>query len=462
MSRGSLGGERIVGCESLVGVRSPVSCQPPGPVARYVPRSGVHLGGSIEVDCRDWFDRLHGSGIVVTGPLEGVKVVELGLWLAGPACGAILSDWGAEVVKVEPLEGDPFRGYAFMFGGEANPPFELDNRGKRSIAVDLRADAGLQIALDLLADADVLVTNYRPGGLERLGLDWESVHAHNPKLVYLSLTGYGLEGPERDRAAYDMGAFWARAGVAASLTIEGQPLPYQRGGMGDHMTGLAAAGGVAAALYQRERSGTGTLVETSMLRLGMYQMGTDLAANVRLGTKTTATPLHEAANPLLTGYQGSDDEWFWLLCLEGDRHWPRVLAALGRPELDDDPRFATIEGRGRNAKEVATEFQRIFRAHTRDEWGEIFDREGVWWARVQHTHDLVDDPQAIAARGFIGIPLADGTTAPMVATPVDFDGQSCEVVDPVPELGQHTELVLLELGRDWEDIARLQEAGIIG
>ena len=440
-----------------------MSCQRAGPVARYVSRSGVRLGGSIDVDCRGWASRIHGSGVgVVTGPMEGVKVVEFGLWLAGPACGAILADWGADVVKVEPLEGDPFRGYAFMFGGDANPPFELDNRGKRSIAVDLRSEAGLQIALDLLAEADVLVTNYRPGGLDRLGLDWESVHAHNPQLVYLSLTGYGLAGPERDRAAYDMGAFWARAGVAASLAVEGQPLPYQRGGMGDHMTGLAAAGGVAAALYQRERTGTGTLVETSMLRLGMYQMGTDLAANVRLGTKTTATPLHEAANPLLTGYQGSDDKWFWLLCLEGDRHWPRVLAALGRPELGDDPRFATIEGRGLNAKEVATEFQRIFRAHTRDEWGEIFDREGVWWARVQHTHDLVDDPQAIAARGFIEIPLADGTTAPMVATPVDFDGRSCEVIEPVPELGQHTELVLLELGRDWEDIARLHEAGIIG
>ncbi|MCP5027762.1 MAG: CoA transferase [Actinomycetia bacterium] len=397
----------------------------------------------------------------MTGPLDGVKVVELGLWLAGPACGAILADWGADVVKIEPLDGDPFRGYIHMFGGEVNPPFELDNRGKRSIAADLRSDDGRQIALDLLADADVFVTNYRPGGLDRLGLDWESVRAHNPRCVYLSLTGYGLDGPERDRAAYDMGAFWARAGVAASLTLEGQPLPYQRGGMGDHMTGLAAAGGVAAALYRRDRTGEGTLVETSMLRLGMYQMGTDLSANVRLGTETAATPIHQAANPLLTGYQGSDGEWFWLLCLEGDRHWPLVLAALDRPELGHDPRFSSIEGRTENAAFVCAELQGIFRQHTRDEWGEIFDREGVWWARVQHVHELVDDAQAIAARGFVEIPLADGTTAPMVATPVDFGGRAAEISQPTPELGQHTELILLELGRTWEDIAALQEAGVI-
>jgi crotonobetainyl-CoA:carnitine CoA-transferase CaiB-like acyl-CoA transferase len=198
-----------------------------------------------------------------------------------------------------------------------------------------------------------------------------------------------------------------------------------------------------------------------MLRLGMYQMGTDLSANVRLGTETRATPVHEAANPLLTGYQGSEGEWFWLLCLEGDRHWPRVLAALDRPELGDDPRFATIEGRAQHTAEVCAELQAIFAARTRDEWGAIFDAEGVWWARVQHVHELVDDPQAIAARGFVEIPLADGSTAPMVATPVDFGGRSAEIREPVPELGQHTELVLLELGRDWEDIAALQEAGVI-
>ncbi|MGF1598640.1 MAG: CaiB/BaiF CoA transferase family protein [Acidimicrobiales bacterium] len=397
----------------------------------------------------------------MTGPLENVKVVELGLWLAGPACAAILADWGADVVKVEPLDGDPFRGYAYMFGGHNNPPFELDNRGKRSIAVDLRSDEGRRVGLDLLADADVFVTNYRPGGLQRLGLDWDSLHAHNPRLVYASLTGYGLDGPERDRASYDMGAYWSRAGVAAALTVEGQPLPYQRGGMGDHMAGMATAGGVAAALFQRDRTGVGILVETSLLRTGMYQIGTDLSTNVRLGTTTAATPVHRTPNPLLTGYQGADDRWFWLLCLEGDRHWPRLVAALDRPDLDDDARFATMEGRSTNAEAVCAELQAIFRTRSRDEWGETFDREGVWWALVQHTHDLVDDPQAIAARGFVDLPVADGPSVRTVATPVDFDGRSCEIRHPVPELAEHTEEILLGLGRSWEDIAALKTAGAI-
>jgi crotonobetainyl-CoA:carnitine CoA-transferase CaiB-like acyl-CoA transferase len=395
------------------------------------------------------------------GPLEGVRVVELGLWLAGPACAAILADWGASVTKIEPIDGDPFRGYAWLFGGHINPPFELDNRGKRSIAVDLRRPEGLEVALALLADADVFVTNYRPGGLERLGLGWERLHAHNPRLVYGSITGYGLDGPERDRAAYDMGAYWARAGVAAALALPGADLPYQRGGMGDHLTGMSLAGGVAAALYQRDRTGEGQLVSTSLLRAGMYQMGTDLNANVRAGIPTVASSIRTVPNPLLSGYRCADDRWVWLLCLEGDRHWPNVRRALGLEHLTDDPAFATMDGRRDHAATVTATLQERFSQHTRDEWAPVLDREGVWWARVQHTHDLVEDPQAIAAGGFVDVPLSDGSTGRMVASPVDFAGRSHFAELPVPELGQDTELVLMELGWDWDRIEALKAAGII-
>lgn len=398
---------------------------------------------------------------MANGPLAGVKVVELGLWLAGPACAAILADWGADVTKLEPIDGDPFRGLAWAYGGAMNPPFELDNRGKRSVAVDLRQPDGIAVAFALLADADVFVSNYRPGGLDRLGLGWERVHEHNPRLVYASITGYGLTGDDRDRAAYDMGAYWARAGMAAALTVPGQDLPYQRGGMGDHLTGVSLAGGIAAALFERERTGAGQLVSTSLLRAGMYQLGSDINVSARLGTPTVAASVRTVPNPLLTGYRCGDDRWIWLLCLEGDRHWPYVMKALELDEYAADERFATMEGRRVHANEVWDVLEARFAMRTRAEWAPILDAEGVWWAPVLSAHELLDDPQAVAAGGFVQVPLSDGSTARMVATPIDFDGRSHFATLGTPELGQDTETVLMELGWEWDRIEALKAAGVI-
>ena len=191
------------------------------------------------------------------GPMDGVRVVELGVWVAGPAAGCILADWGADVVKIEPPgAGDPARSFAKMLGADLpfNPPFEMDNRGKRSLALDLSGDSGREIFFELIEGADVFVTNIRLDALRRLGIDPQSLAARFPRLVYGLITGYGMEGPEKDRAAYDIAAFWARSGLADSLTHPGQPPPFQRGGMGDHNAGLAAAGGISAALFARERS----------------------------------------------------------------------------------------------------------------------------------------------------------------------------------------------------------------
>ncbi len=395
------------------------------------------------------------------GPMDGVKVVELGLWIAGPSCGGILADWGADVVKIEPLVGDPFRSLEWVYGPGVNPPFELDNRGKRSIALDLTAEVGQDLVHRLLDRADVFLTNYRLGGLERVGLDHETLTERYPELIYVHVSGYGMEGDERNRAAYDVGAWWGRAGVAAAITPDGDDLPYPRGGMGDHMTGLAAAGGVAAALFDRTRTGQGQVVSTSLLRNGAYMLGWDHNVNLRTGLETLPQTRKGPPNPLINGYRCGDGRWVWLLGMEGDRHWPQVVRALDRPEWEDDPRFATMESRRDNSPDLVAAMDEVLGARSRDEWAAIFDEHDVWWAPVQHTHELGDDGQARAAGCLVDVPMLDGSTTTMVASPVDFGRSAWSVREPSPELGQHTELVLAEIGVDWDEIDALKADGII-
>jgi len=396
--------------------------------------------------------------------MAGIRVVELGFWVAGPSAGGILADWGADVVKIEPPDGDPFRGLFLGLTGAdqpLNPPFELDNRGKRSIAINLTTPEGHAIALALIDRADVFVTNLRPGALSRVGLDYPALSARHPGLVYSSITGYGESGPDRDRPAYDIGAFWSRAGIAAALTPPGGEPPYQRGAFGDHIAGITAAGSIAAALFHRQRSGRGQMVSTSLLRVGVFVLGWDTNTTLRLGTPATPYTRSTAPNPLISSYRAGDGHWFWLLGLQGDRHWPDLVRAVGRPEWLTDPRFTTIKARRQHSVELVTELDAIFVTRPLSEWGEILDREDMWWAPVQTTEEVVKDPQAIAAGAFVDVPLPDGGNARMVASPVDFSETRWHPRGTAPELGQHTEEILLELGHDWATIAGFKERGAI-
>ena len=238
------------------------------------------------------------------GPMEGVKVVELSAWVVGPAVGGILADWGADVLKIEPpAGGDPYRAFYSVAAGVAlpiNPMFELDNRGKRSLVLDLGKPEGREIALRAIAAADVFVTNVRPAALERAALDPATTLARFPRLVYALGTGYGTDGPERDRAAYDAGAFWARAGIGATLAPAGGEPPFPRTAFGDHATALALVGGVSAALFARERDGGGRLVTTSLLRTGLYIIGADTNQVLRLGSPPIPLARAGMPNPLCT------------------------------------------------------------------------------------------------------------------------------------------------------------------
>jgi len=396
------------------------------------------------------------------GPLAGIKVVELGVWIAGPATGGLLADWGADVVKIEGRDGDPARRFMNMFGGEIpfNPPFELDNRSKRSIVIDLANPVGLAIAHELIDRADVFLTNVRLDALGRLGLDPDALLARSPRLIYCAVTGFGVEGPERDRAAYDIGAFWARSGVASLLTPPNGSPPFQRGGMGDHGAGMAGAAAVSAALVARERTGKGQLVSTSLLRHGAYTVGFDVNISVRLGLPVAIGTHATMGNPLINWYVDRDGRHFWLIGLEGDRHWPDLCRAIGRPEWIDDERYATVFARRDNCRDLIDQLDEIFATKTRDEWGVEFDRENVWWARVQTVEELLADPQFLASGGLVEVP--DGpSTATMVASPVDFAGTPWKPRSMPPELGEHTDEILGEIGRDEESIARLREDGVV-
>jgi len=398
----------------------------------------------------------------VSGPLSGVRVVELGVWVAGPAGGGILADWGADVVKVEPPAGDPARTFGAMLGGDLafNPPFEMDNRSKRSIVVDVTKPGGLDLVHELLAGADVFLTNIRVDALERLALDPESLCARDPALVYGIITGWGLQGPDRDRAAYDIGAFWARSGIAALLTQPGGEPPFQRGGMGDHGAGMTVAAGICAALLARERTGTGQVVATSLLRHGMYTISFDLNTALRFGTGLAVGTRQTMGNPIINSYQDREGRWFWLIGLEADRHWPNVCRAVDKPEWISDERFVDAAARRRHIDEIIPALDRIFAQQTRDEWGEVFDREDVWWAPVQTTDEVLADPQVAAGGGFVEVP-DDGATVTMINSPVDFGTTPGMPRAMPPDLGEHTDEVLAELGHDADAILRLRATGVV-
>ncbi|RMH68187.1 MAG: CoA transferase, partial [Actinomyces sp.] len=342
----------------------------------------------------------------MNGPLDGIRVVELGVWVAGPAAAGILADWGADVVKIEPPAGDPARLFRRMLGGDmpTNPVFEMDNRSKRSIALDLTDPDGLAIADELLAGADVFVTNVRLGGLERLGLDPDSVSSRHPHLVYASITGYGLEGPERDTAAFDIAAFWARSGIASLLTPPGGDPPFQRGGMGDHNTGLAAAGAVCAALVARQRTGRGQVVSTSLLREGAYTISFDLSVALGWGLTLAVGTRTSMGNPAMNNYVAADGRRFWLVGLEAERHWAPLCRVVGREDWIDDPRYADPASRHRHAGELVAELDAVFATRSLEEWAAVFATEpDLFWAPVQSPEDLLADPQFSAAGGIVEV-----------------------------------------------------------
>jgi crotonobetainyl-CoA:carnitine CoA-transferase CaiB-like acyl-CoA transferase len=398
--------------------------------------------------------------------LRGIRVVELAVWVAGPGAGGVLADWGADVVKIEPPEGDPCRKLFMHLAGlkePKSPPFDLDNRGKRSVVLDTRDAGARDWARRLVTGADVFVTNLRPEALAKLGLDYESLAPSCPRLVYGSVTGYGLRGPERDRAAYDVGAFWARSGAEHIMFPPGVEPHGIRGGFGDHVTALSLVSGIMAALFQREKTGRGQQVATSLLRTGLYCVGWDTGIRLRFGTVAPSLPRAQALNPALNQYRSRDQRWFWLLGLEAERHWPKLAHVVERPELLRDPRFVDARSRRKNAAELVSLLDADFAAKTLAEWAERFDAADVWWAPVQTQDEVVADPQVQAMHGIVSVPDFGGEGEfKAVATPLEFSAAAVGPQGPPPRLGEHTDAVLRELGASDSELAELRARGALG
>jgi crotonobetainyl-CoA:carnitine CoA-transferase CaiB-like acyl-CoA transferase len=393
--------------------------------------------------------------------LAGLRVVEMGVWVAAPSAAALLADWGADVIKVEPPAGDPMRRAFGSLGiGDdfPNPAFAQDNRGKRSIVLDLRDDESRGSFEDLLGTADVFLTNLRPDALDGLGLEPDATVERHPHLVYCSVSGYGLRGEDRNRPAYDIGAFWARSGLSVQLAnSEGVPL-NARGGIGDHISGLAALAGLLAAVLEQRHTGRGRVVEVSLLRTGSYVLGWDLSLQANLGKVAPAEARHSNQTPLMNCYKTKDEKWIFFTGLEADRHIGNICRALGREDLLADPRFADARAIRKNRVEVIATLDEIVATETLDVWAERLDQAGVWWAPAQGPAAVLEDPQLLANDGIVELgDDADGPRQRSVNGPVSFSDAHVRPSAPAPQLGEHTDAVLAELAgsadREREDPA---------
>jgi crotonobetainyl-CoA:carnitine CoA-transferase CaiB-like acyl-CoA transferase len=398
--------------------------------------------------------------------LAGIRVVEMGVWVAGPAAAGVMADWGADVVKIEPPAGDPMRRLFQNLAGldlASCPPFNQDNRGKRSVVLDLRQPDALRVARKLILGADVFVTNYRCDALERLGLDHASLAAEAPRLVYAHVTGYGREGPDRDRAGYDIGAFWARSGIAHLLAPPGEEPVGARGGLGDHVTASHLLAGVLGALFHRERTGRGQLVDACLLRSGIYTIGWDVSLQLELGVCRPNGKREDSFAPTVSSFRCGDDRWVWLLGVEADRHWPRMLEGLELADLAQDLRFSDAAMRRKNARALMALLDARFAERSFAAWTARFDAVDLWWSPVQTPADVVRDPQAEAAGAFTEVTAPDGKgTVRTVAGPVRFGSVDVRPRKGVPGLGEHTEEVLRAAGLGDAEIAKLREAGALG
>ena len=402
---------------------------------------------------------------MTAGPLNGVKVVEITMFQQGPVAGMRLGDLGAEVIKIEAKTGDPGRGFMKIIGAMAglkgrNYYFEHTNRNKRSIVLDLKGKEGMEVFLKLIDTADVFLNNMSIEAPIKLGIGPEKLLARNPRLIYAQASGWGRKGADANDLSFDYTGI-ARCGMMMSCGERGTPPTQILPGMGDEIGGLMCAWGVTAALYAREKTGKGQVVDTSLMGSLIAMLGFILAAPAILGQEFPREIRSTAGNPLYNHYRCKDDKWIAIAHLDPDRYWPKICKAVGIEELQNDPGFNSIEARGKNAKELVAILDQRFVTKTREEWTKILKEEGCIFTPVQTPLDLTNDPQAFANNYFIDVQHPAWGKIKMTGFPWDFSDTPASWRREAPAFGQHTEEILSELGYSGNDIAKLREKGAI-
>lgn len=400
-------------------------------------------------------------------PLAGLRVLEVANWVAGPSAGVLMADLGADVVKVEPPSGDAARGMLRQPKPDdpalkaVDYPFQQDNRGKRSLVVAIDQPAGAELVARIAGSFDVFLTNLVPERQRRFGLDPDTLLARHPRLIHASVSGYGSSGPDAHLPGFDVTAFFSRGGLYA-LTAGEDGEPRRLGAaQGDHTTGMVLFGAVMAALYQRDRTGQGMAVETSLLRTATWTLATDLAAALVDHRPPPRPDRGKFLSPFLNSFRCGDGKWVQFSMPNSDANWAKFCRALDRPDLIDDERFAANRGRFRNQPELLAEVDPVLALRPRAEWGPRFDAEGLIWAPVNDLADVVVDPHLRATGAFATVAHPAVGSFETTNVPFQFHGADVGVRGPAPEIGEHTAAVLAELGIEGDELEALRRAGVV-